>query len=416
MQELMIERHAAGGGIYHVQQSFRITGRSPSSHAMRAALDSLIAEHPVLRTVFIREPGGACLQAIMPSGRAVLIEHTLTDLDELRQHMYISRVLEADKTEAFQVGSGAPLYRFHWFHTGKDCCEFLMSIHHAIDDGWGNQHFLQKLFATYRAIVDCHARALSVVRANVFKEFVALERHIARSADAAQFWKSLRIAPSGPEVLERKSPETDGAARYRTTSSQRLLLDLQEVSRRERVSLRAIVLDAYADILRSYTRRDFATIGVVFNGRSERLSDPLQALGLFWNLAPVCIRDRADSSASPQRHVQELLNGIEPYAVFPLREIARLYEVDELFFATLNFTNFHNRFQEEVGDGIRVSHVSAHDRFHYPLNYHVAVYGSGVLGISVEFQTEYFSESTIRDLTERLLARLEETGAVGAKR
>jgi amino acid adenylation domain-containing protein len=416
MQQIMLEqyalRHHSGEGVYHVQQSFRLRGHEPSIEAMRAALGSLTEEHAVLRTVFLRGRDGTFAQAILPTARPVVLEHFLVGRSVAEQERYIDHTIEVDRAEGFQVSdTSAPPLRFDWFRTEASGCEFFMSIHHAIDDGWGNQHFLSQLFDRYRRIRNGESPVVSA-QPNVFREFVALERDMAGSLEAESFWRSEGIVAAGVADLIERQPQRAEAVRYGTTTTESFLRDLHSACRSARVSLKAAVLAALSRAMRRHFRVDVATVGVVCNGRSDRLSDPLRALGLFWNLAPISLGEPEGGSLL-EWEVQRRLTRMEPFTMYPLAKIARLYGVEELFFATLTFTNFHNRFNGEVGDGVRVEAARTLDRFHYPLNFHVAVHGrADVLGITVEFDTRYFSQESVRELTSLLLEELQVRVAV----
>jgi hypothetical protein len=415
MQQLMLAQHAApwhaGEGIYHLQQSFILRGHDPSIDAMRMALESLIEEQPVLRTVFLRDSRlGAFAQAVLPSVRPEVVEHNLEGCGTAAQESYFARTLEADRSHGFDWKDACrPMYRFHWLRLEASVCKLLMSIHHAIEDDWGNQHFLGQLFERYRRIKNGE-RIRTEPKPNVFREFVALEREMALSAQAAAFWKSQDIVPTAP--LPQRHREAGEATRYYTRTTHQLLQELRSACRRAGVSLKAAVLVAFAEALRQYVRTDIATVGVVCNGRSERLSDALNVAGLFWNLAPITLRKTA-AGELPERDVQRQLSRIEPFAIYPLAEIARLHGAGELFYATLNFTNFHNRFKEDVGDGVYVTAERTHDRFHYPLNCHVGIYArSAVMGMSVEFDTRYFSQGGICRMTALMIEGLQSRVAV----
>ena len=417
MQALMLREHALSGdcglGVYHVQQSFRIEGHQPSVEAMREALRQLIEEHPVLRTAFLKDCGDTFVQVIQHGVEVTITEHDLVSLDALQQREYFDHVASSDRASPFEVESGgvAP-YRFHWFRTGASSCHFFMSIHHAIDDGWGNQHFLVELFDRYWKI-RLGERPVVKPRANVFKELVALEREMAASPEAAEFWRSLRIAPTGRDQLKSRRAVPGERVQHAVRADSKLLGTLQAGCQSAGVSLRAAVLASYARVIRRLLGAATATIGVVCNGRSERLSDPLHALGLFWNLLPVCI---PEDSPSSEQSVQRFLTAIEPYSAFPLTSIACQYGTDELFFATLNFTNFHNRLRQEVGTQMRVAPLRAHDRFHYPLNFHVAVLGEpDTLVVNVEFDNHYFSAATVCDLAAEFLTVLTENANILAQ-
>src|SRR5439155_26204471 len=68
-----------------------------------------------------------------------------------------------------------------------------------------------------------------------------------------------------------------------------LLASLDDLARTLKVSTKAVFLAAYVDLVARETGASPVTVGVVSNGRSARLSNPLQAIGLFWNIVPFCV-------------------------------------------------------------------------------------------------------------------------------
>ncbi|MEG4395137.1 condensation domain-containing protein [Microcoleus sp. BROC3] len=82
--------------------------------------------------------------------------------------------------------SGYALLRI--FQKAENKFEFLMSIYHAVTDGWGNLKFLNELYEIYSALKK--GEEITVVSAaNVYKEFVVLEKEIIGSLDASSFWQ-----------------------------------------------------------------------------------------------------------------------------------------------------------------------------------------------------------------------------------
>src|SRR5207247_1521120 len=96
---------------------------------------------------------------------------------------------------------------------------------------------------------------------------------------------------------------------------------LQQVSQRLGCSLKAIFLSAYLDLIQRVSGAGVVTAGMVVNGRSARLTDPLKALGLFWNIIPLCYQIEESDKYAQLRNVQQLLINVEPYASYPLLEL-----------------------------------------------------------------------------------------------
>ena len=423
MQTIMVREYLHNArretGIYHVQQSFRIEEPSPSVHAMQAALERLIALHPVLRTALVVTGDGTLLQGIRSSLGLQIEQHDLTGLPGVEQDRHIEERLRLDRATPFEIGT--PLLRVYWFHLAEQSFEMLMSIHHAIDDGWGNQHFLSQLFDLYQRIKNGEHPPVAY-GVNVHKEQVALEHEIRDSAEAQQFWDGLPLCVTDGAYLERRGSQRDSGHRQETEKTQdigrqerhTLFLDeglipqLRALSRRMHASLKAIFLSAYVDVIRRELSIPRPTVGVVMNGRSDRLSDPLNSLGLFWNLLPCCPPSGHDGADPQMLVIQGLLSRAEPYTAYPLTQIERSRGCDSLFFATYNFVNFHNSARLNGHGGLRLRRATGHDRFHYPLNYSVAVdRDPDSVYIHAEYDGRHFTAHDVQKMSAGLADILE---------
>jgi hypothetical protein len=167
--------------------------------------------------------------------------------------------------------------------------------------------------------------------------------------------------------------------------------------------VKAVLLNAYLELIAWKSAAAAPTVGVVSNGRSTRLSDPLNALGLFWVLLPVGMQEeRADLGVS-LRGIQEQLVAIEAHALYPLQKIEERFGPGELFFATFNFVNFHNAAQARGAAAAVLRAEAGHDKFHYPLNYLFSMGGSdGTIAVHVEYDNNYFSDSAIAGMNAEL--------------
>lgn len=336
-----------------------------------------------------------------------IAEEDLCGLDEVEREKRIAANIKADRTTLFNARDhDAPLFRFKILIQSQRSMIFLMSIHHALTDGWGNVEFLKELFQLYQAIKGGAAPPVTQT-VNSYKEFIALEQEILASGEAENFWNAHLLKASHKPL--RKITPPPGAStvenRLRSSMEETLAADLHSLSRKMKVSLKAVFLSAYCDLVASIGDSEVVTVGVVSNGRSERLSDPLKALGLFWNIVPFCCEpDRTDKLAQ-LKDVQRLLIEIESFARYPLPQILANQKRSELFFATLNFLHFHNAGQLALDSaGVRLLDADSHDKFHFPLNYIVSVNPfNSRISLDVEFDRLYFSIESVKAYGENYL-------------
>jgi hypothetical protein len=413
MQSLMVRAYAdptrTGEGVYHVQQYFRFYEPAPSPDAMRAAFELLAKSHPILRTVLVHGEEGELLQGVRDEIVLDFAEEALPNADESGQMAWLSARVASDRSDAFRLGD--PLFRVRWFATGPGRFDLLLSIHHAVDDGWGNQNFLAELFGLYKKLSQGERVSLPT-RANVFKEYVALEREAADSAAAHAFWTP-RLARPPSRGFARRSGPADAAGVLSLRIDADRTAGLQRLARDQSVSLKAVLLAGYLRMVGDGCEAADPCVGVVSNGRSERLSDPLGGLGLFWNLLPFRTEllpsgETAVASATLVRAVQDELSAMESFALYPASSIAEQLHGTAPFQATFNFIDFHNVAQLESDDSLVLAYQDGHDKFHSPLNYAFSVdRAEGTVLVRVEFDPAYFDAPSVASLNRRLLHEID---------
>jgi hypothetical protein len=409
MQEYVSYHYAhdrQGLGAYHIQQSFHVYDDDLSIAAFKQAIDILVSRHPVLRTTFRVEPEIGTLQLLHTQLPVAIREEHLEHFDQSEQERYVSAALIRDRAEPFDVTSQkhAP-FRVTIFHRSPQSAEFLFSFHHAIMDGWGNQMLMSELVQLYTALKRGQVVPQRPV-INTYKEFVALEQEITGSREAASFWQR-HLSNHHPHDLPRAASNAGPSAEinYVEELDHELAAHLQRTSRAQSVSLKSLLLNSYLELIGGITGADRVTVGVVSNGRSERLSEPLKALGLFWNIIPFCCAVGGSDHVS---RVQQLLIDTELYARYPLLQILRDRQQDSLFWATFNFIHFPEP-DVDTASGLRLLNERVHDKFHFPLNYVVSLDSATEnISLRVEYDKSYFDAAHIRTVTRdyiNLLAR-----------
>jgi amino acid adenylation domain-containing protein len=407
MQEFMLHHYANDPqkmGVYHCQQSYDIYDESLDLDAFKRALLILVQKHPALRTVFIKSNGTPAVQVVKKNLRFSFNEQDISHIKSEEQSNYIDAMMKQDRQNLFNVENpNEPLFRFWIFRKAEKRFELLMSTHHAIEDGWGNVEFHNELYEIY-SVLKKGEEITVVPAANVYKEFVALEKEILGSQDASNFWKlQLKNHTYKPLKLLTTSVEQVEAVAEKYNFDSEIIADLRELCRKLRVSPKALFLSNYLDLISTVMKSNRVCVGTISNGRTERLSDPFGALGLFWNIVPFCQPSLEDKGVQI-KNVQQCLIDIEPYVRYPLPQILSDQQKSELFFATFNFVNFHNAKNIKADTGLKVHGRRFHDKFNFLLNYAVSM--SPIeenVSISVEYNKMYFSRQEIRSMIDNYI-------------
>lgn len=355
MQQVMVDRYESlrDEGAYHCVSRWLVEDDALDIDTLCRAVQTLVHRHPALRTTIRRTGAGRLAQVVRaPDG-------AMPRYLDLRGHPESDELLAADVLNGFEIGADTPFARFLVVRRTDARADIYLSAHHAVLDGWSQIVLQNELFDAYERRVaglpvDDRPPAIDSRR-----QFVALERELAEDPDAGGFWTSeldaLAALPRPwPGPMQRGAPaeriiDVDLTARVR------------RASRSLAVSPKALCLSAFVAALHRSAHLDTFAVGVISNGRSERLADPLGATGLFWNVLPVrcAARDRGLPEA---RDVQAVLDRYDARAGYPIAD--RL--PDEAVAACFNFVHFHHA---RAGGGrlrFRGERI-VHDRLHFPI-------------------------------------------------
>lgn len=390
---------AAAEGIYHGQTTWRVRAPEAAPLALVRAIRLTAARHPALATALIEDAGGTLYQVVRPPEEVDIELCDLTALPPAAAARAVARYLDDDRLAGFLPGR--PLQRFAVFAQAAGVLELVASAHHAVDDGWSTAVFEREVFDGCLRI--CRGEPWAPEPApDVPRQAAALEQESRRSKDQRAFWeRELADWPAPP--LAHRFPGTPGGRRF---GSGRHSLDRLAVQMPAgRAPAKALALAALLEALEHELGPSFATAGVVTNGRSERLSDPLGALGLYWSLLPVA---RPAAAADPAAVLAATLQRLEPFA----RSFVP-FLVDEgrgfPFFALFNYVDLHNR--RPLPPPLEPLGESLTEPFPFPLTAAVALDAAGGGTLHLQHDRLLISDAEAARLGERLAAALAGGGA-----
>lgn len=408
MQMLVIAQSEANRGrrpgIYHFQQSLRVTDADPSPAALRAALQVVMDAEPMLRTRIVSGSASPMYQAVMCQSPALL---EITDLTHMRadeQSRYLRAQRLSDREKPFGATVKDSLTHFAWFQLSDTTFEFAISIYQVLDDGWGIQRVLKQLFDLYPVLKRGSVEPLPVMP-NVFKEYVALETDAPDAKGAEEFWKHRALTPHLSGYRERLAagPQKDCHLVYRLPEA--VAQGIDSASRQIGVSLKAMLLQGYMDVIAELTDCESPTIGMVVSERADPTIDSWQPLGMFSNFVPVG-GPRAQG-AWPERVIalQRALDDMTAHAAVPLSRICALHKQRDLFQVTFNLVNFDQLFSPDPDSDFELLETWRRERFHFPLNLCVGTRkDAGFLSFSVDYDETVFSTPIV----SRLLPGMQE--------
>ncbi len=274
----------AAPDVYEGQRALTLDGPLDADR-LRAAWETVLRRHPILRASFHRLASGEAVQAVARDVGLPWREADVSDLPEARALAEAERLAEEERAARIDV-TRAPLLRLLLIRVGDDRHRLVITSHHITMDGWSLPVLVTDLRAAYAAHAVGGERSLPPVTS--YRDYLAwLDRQDKEAARDA--WRTELAgldAPTlvVPEESVRVPMEPD---RIRFAFPAELSRDVAGLARSRGLTVNTLVQGAWALLLARLARRTDVVFGATVAGRPTDLPGAESAVGLFINTVPV---------------------------------------------------------------------------------------------------------------------------------
>src|SRR5579871_2685752 len=377
---------------------------------LRRVLETIVARHEVLRTLFPRLEGDP-IQRIAAQAELRLSVFDLSKLPPAIRGPEADRRITEEARVPFSLADG-PLIRCLLVRMDAEEHRLVVVMHHIITDGWSQGVFLQELTALYNAFsMDAPSPlpALPIQYADYAvwqREWLrgeALERQLS-------YWKEhLSGAPALLELpTDHPRPPVQtfqGASQHRKLSAQ-LTQQIKALAQREGSTLFMTLLSAFYVLLARYSGQEDIVVGTPIANRTRAEVEGL--IGFFVNTLAL----RGDLSGDPS--FRDLLDRVRRVALsayahqdLPFEKLVeelsptRTLSYSPIFqamFALQNMTNRNHAPGALQIEEMEIESVAA--KFDLSL---IATESASGLNLTLEYSTDLFQT----DRMERMLAHFQ---------
>lgn len=274
---------------------------------LQSAWNTVIQNSPILRTGFVEVDSPnfdfAYAQLVMKHQVRQLEHIEVQSLDE------IQLVLEETRTKACEAQGHSDLLQITFATSGQKNY-VVLSIAHALYDGWSLGLLHQDVEAAYRGVYSPRED---------YTEYLATILHASRD-DGKNFWSDY-MSDTQPTLISSSHDRNESIikraeARLKTPASV-----LRAFCQRHAVSQQSVAQACWAAVLATRCRQMDVTFGVVLSGRETEASEAL----LFPTMNTVPVRAVFHGSVSQfLQYMQENMTSISQFQHFPLRKIQAL--------------------------------------------------------------------------------------------
>ncbi|MFI1383522.1 amino acid adenylation domain-containing protein [Embleya sp. NPDC020886] len=281
----LLDRLNPGDAAFNMFQIHRLRGPLDAD-ALERALAALVARHDSLRACFPDEDGVPV--QLIGTWHDFALERVIVDGLPAERERH-ARELVAERTNRpFDVSRG-PLLRASLLRLDEDGHDHVLCLvlHHIIADGWSMNVLDTELVAVYSAFAAGLPSPLEPLPLS-YADYVRRQRELVDSPgfdERLTYWtRQLAGAPTLDLPADRARvggghPGRGGTVTHHLPAE--LRAGIEQLARRERVTLYMFLLAAYQTLLARYCDQEDVCVGSPLAGRDEEEYEPL--VGYFLN-------------------------------------------------------------------------------------------------------------------------------------
>jgi len=394
-------------GVYLIHQTYEVSGDLDAA-AFREAWEQVVAQHGVLRTLFLDLEGDRPLQVVLHEVDLPWQDLDWRGLSREEQETRLERLLAEARRSGFDPAR-APLMRLFMIRLDADRNRIVWLYHHAITDGWSTGRIRKQVMATYEAL-----RAGRVPERETVRPFRDYIRWLTQQdmAAAEAYWRETLAGVNRPTPLGlvRGAPaRRPRPARRVQLLSEEATTALATLARRESLTLNILTQAAWALTLSRYSGMRDVVFGTTVAARPVDLAGVETMIGPFINTVPLRTRIGAPVLTwLKELHAAQVTR--DQYSFAPLVDIHRWSEVpgDQPLFETLLV--FENRPPESRsshgGDHeVTITDVAAVSQTSYPIT--LALAPGPSLWVQVNYDENLFAAPVMARLLEHYTRLME---------
>ncbi|MCK5055222.1 MAG: amino acid adenylation domain-containing protein, partial [Candidatus Aminicenantes bacterium] len=312
--------------LYFEQLCLQISG-VVDADIIKKAWNFVIASNEMLRTVFrwkkMKKPVQMVLKEHQPELNFFDLSRDEPEKNEkikqkLSKEVYSTAEIKSeDRREKFDLEQ-VP-FRVTLCKIAKDKYEMVISNHHILYDGWSNGIILKEFFAAYNEFSS--GREMVKPGKNKFKEYV---RWVGDRDGSKQekFWKKyLAEAETASEISLKRAGgrEISATGNFNAKLGKSLREKLEELVKKNKITMPSLLYTAYGVLLQKYNNITDVIFGTTVSGRSAKIKDIENIVGLFINTLPLRVQtDSAEKTVDLIKKVNEAVQLREEYEATPL--------------------------------------------------------------------------------------------------
>ena len=263
-----LDRLEPGNPAFNLPVAIRVSGTLDLS-ALEASLSEVVRRHDSLRSTFHEKDGRPPVQDTAPAFDFTLSVRDLRNGSRAEREAEVMRICTDLAQTRFDLSRG-PLLRATVLRLEPEEHVVLTVIHHIVVDAWSYGLMLAEVSQLYEAFTSERASPLPDLKLQ-YKDFVLRQEAPAQSDQS--YWREQLAGASPllnlPTDHSRPALKNFRGGHHYFAFSQKLSQSLQELSRREGVTMFMTLLAGFTVLLNRYTGQEDISIGTPVGSRNR---------------------------------------------------------------------------------------------------------------------------------------------------
>jgi amino acid adenylation domain-containing protein len=396
----------AATGLYIRQQCLALYGEV-NIPAFEQAWQTVINRHPILRTSFSWKDVDKVVQLVHRRVALSLERVDWRGLSVEEQEERLEAFFREDRTRGFDF-SVPPLMRLALIQTAPDSFQFIWTYHHLLFDGWSRTLVHKEVLTLYDAL--SRGENLKLEQPHPYRDYVRwLDQQDLPKAE--HFWReTLKGFHVATFLGDEPGGKEEGFGEHYLYLSEETTAALQNVTRKQQLTLNTLVQGAWALLLSRYSGDEDILFGITISGRPASLPHVEAIVGPFINTLPVRVQVApGDSLEGWLKRLQSQVIELHQYDYSPLMLVQKWSGIprgQQLFESTFVLANYpiHTPAPGETGN-VDFGRMKVRAAQPYPLA--VAAMPGPALVLSAAYDRRRFSAPVIARMLEDWKSLLE---------
>jgi amino acid adenylation domain-containing protein len=407
------EQLGTGDPLYNVHFAVRLRGELRPD-ALAGALQAVVDRHEVLRTT-LRAVDGRPRQIVAESAEVPTVVHDLSAVPAGERDAQVAARAAGHARTTLPLGTG-PMVRSDLLRLADDEHVWLLTLHHAVCDGWSVAVLFREVSQVYLATVQRRPPQLADL-ALQYADFALWQRDVLATGgmdDRLTYWRDrLAGAPpltAPPSDHPRPTTQQHAGALVQAVVPAALSDAVRGLARRHRVTPFMTLLAAFAVVVHRHTAADDLVLGTAVGGRDRVELE--QLIGFFTNTVALRLDLTGDPSFTALlARTRDVVADAQSHADLPFEQVVQAVRPDR---EPSYHPVFQVMFDVQPGglDALRLPGVTATaidvlDRRISLFDLSVSVIEGPELRLVAEYATALYEDHTVRRLLDAYRAVLE---------